>query len=171
MFRLLGCVLALSLVSGCGYSVVRYADALGDTRRVAIRGIANETYEPGVDHLMTEALTREFHRRRALTVVSDPTQADLVIGGEVDRLQTDSSSFSSIQFAVEYQITMYLALDIRRRDGSEVAIDPNALKESEIYLASSDIEVTRKNRQEALRRVASLLAGRIHDALFERMTP
>ncbi len=66
---------------------------------------------------------------------------------------------------------MYLALDIRRRDGSEVAIDPNALKESEIYLASSDIEVTRKNRQEALRRVASLLAGRIHDALFERMTP
>ena len=104
-------------------------------------------------------------------VVSDPETADLVIGGEVDRLHTESLSFSSIQFALEYQVTMRVALDITRRDGTTVRLDPNALQESELYLASADVEVARKNRKEALRRVATMLASRVHDALFERMTP
>jgi hypothetical protein len=168
-------LVALSLLPllsvACGYQFVRYQDALGDTRRVAILGIGNDTCEPGVDSLVTESLTREFHRRKALIVVSDPESADLVIGGDVDRLQTESLSFSSIQFALEYQVTMTVALEITRRDGTSILLDPNALQESELYLASADVEVARKNRKEALRRVASMLAGRVHDALFERMTP
>jgi hypothetical protein len=31
--------------------------------------------------------------------------------------------------------------------------------------------VTRTNRQEALRRLAGVLAGRVHDALYERIAP
>ena len=45
--------------------------------------------------------------------------------------------------------------------------DPNALRESERYLASADAEVTRTHREEAIRRLAGLLAARIHDAFFE----
>ncbi|MFB3066498.1 MAG: beta-ketoacyl synthase N-terminal-like domain-containing protein [Planctomycetota bacterium] len=44
-------------------------------------------------------------------------------------------------------------------------LDPNALRTSEIYLASGDVESSRKNREEALRRLSSVLAGRVHDAL------
>ena len=66
---------------------------------------------------------------------------------------------------------MQLGIAVKRRDGSEVPIDPNALNEAERYLASSDIEVTRTNRQEALRRLSSVLAGRVHDALYERIAP
>jgi hypothetical protein len=66
---------------------------------------------------------------------------------------------------------MELALTLARRDGTPVAIDANALAESERYLASSDLEVTRTNRQEALRRLAGILAGRVHDALYERIAP
>jgi hypothetical protein len=66
---------------------------------------------------------------------------------------------------------MELGLSVARRDGTLVAIDPNALTESERYLASSDVEVTRTNRQEALRRLAGVLAGRVHDALYERIAP
>jgi hypothetical protein len=38
-------------------------------------------------------------------------------------------------------------------------------------VASADVEVERTHREEALRRLATLLAGRVHDALFERIAP
>ncbi len=42
-----------------------------------------------------------------------------------------------------------------------------ALQEAEYYLASADVEAMRKNRDEAIRRVAGVLAQRVHDTLFE----
>ena len=41
-------------------------------------------------------------------------------------------------------------------------LDQAALRESERYVASADAEATRKNRQEALRQLASVLAGRAY---------
>ena len=167
----LACVALALALGACGYSFVRYGGGLGDVRRVAIRGLVNDTFEPGVDALVSDALAREFLQRGALRLVDDPAAADLVIGGAVRRVEVRRRSFSSILFALEYEVRMELGLSVARRDGTPVAIDPNALAESERYLASSDVEVTRTNRQEALRRLAGVLAGRVHDALYERIAP
>jgi hypothetical protein len=164
-------LIAALLLGGCGYSFVRYGAGLGDVRRVAIRGLVNDTFEPGVETLVSDALTEEFLRRGALRLVQTPETADLVIGGAVKSVDVRRRSFSSILFALEYEVRLELALTISRRDGTPVAIDANALAESERYLASSDLEVTRTNRQEALRRLAGVLAGRVHDALYERSAP
>jgi hypothetical protein len=169
--RVLIVVVAALALSGCGYSFVRYGSGLGDVRRVAIRGLTNDSFEPGVETLVSEALAREFLRRGALRLVDTPETADLVIGGAVKSIEVRRRSFSSILFALEYEVRMELALTLARRDGTPVAIDANALAESERYLASSDLEVTRTNRQEALRRLAGVLAGRVHDALYERIAP
>lgn len=164
-------VLLVLGLSGCGYSLVRYGSGLGDVRRVAIRGITNDSFEPGVETLVSDALAREFLRRGALRLVDSPETADIVIGGAVKRVQVRRRSFSSILFALEYEVRMEVALSLARRDGTPVPIDPNALAESERYLASSDLEVARTNRQEALRRLAGVIAGRVHDALYERIAP
>lgn len=158
-------------LSACGYEFVRYGSGLGDVRRVAIHGITNDSFEPGVEALVSDALSREFLRHGALRLVDTPDTADLVITGSVKSVEIRRRSFSSILFALEYEVRMQLALSLKRSDGTEVAIDPNALVDSERYLASSDIEVTRTNRQEALRRLAGVLAGRVHDALYERGAP
>ena len=68
---LLAVCVSLAL-SGCGYSLVRYGEGLGDVKRVAIRGLANDSFEPGVDALVSEALAREFLRRGALRLVETP---------------------------------------------------------------------------------------------------
>ena len=165
-------ILAPVLVgSGCGYQIVRYRDALGDARRVAIVGLVNDSFEPGLDSLVSDAISREFLRRGALEVVSDPETADLIVNGTVDRLQTRSESFSSIEFVLEFRVTLRLDLEVARRDGTRIRIGKRALRESEFYQASADVEVTRTNRKEALERLAGILAGRFHDALYERITP
>ena len=68
-------------------------------------------------------------------------------------------------------MTLRLDVKIERADGTEVAFDRRALSDTDLFFASADIEATRKNREEALRRVSGLLAARLHDALFERTVP
>jgi hypothetical protein len=84
-------------------------------------------------------------------------------------LWSSGRSFSSVILSLEYELTLALELHATRADGSEVAIDPRVTRESERYLASADVEALQKNRQEALRQVAALLAGRVYDALYETL--
>jgi len=164
------CLLVLAF-SGCGYHLLRYGGALGDVRRVTIQTFKNDSYEPGYELVVTDALLREFMRRGALQVVKDPSQADLVIGGRVLPIRTVSRSFSSVDLALEYEVQVKLDLQVKRRDGAAVKLDENALADSELYTASADVEAMRKNREEALHRVAGVLAERVHEALFERLMP
>jgi outer membrane lipopolysaccharide assembly protein LptE/RlpB len=164
-------VVALLALAGCGYRLVRYERTLGDLGSVAIPTLENESYEAGVENMVSNALRREFLRRGALSLSDDPARADLVLAGSILPVHTSGRSFSSVTLVLEYEITLSLALTATRSDGTEVPLDPNALRESERYLASADVEATRKNREEALRRVSGLLAGRIHDALAEALTP
>jgi hypothetical protein len=170
----LSSLVALALAaSGCfaGYEIVHYKDALGDVRTIAVKGLANETFEPGVEAIVSDAIVGEFIRRGALDVVDDGASADLVVDGAVEDILIQSRTFSSIQFALEYAVTLKLRLEVKRRDGTKVDLDDRVLQESELYFASADVETMRKNREEAVRRVSMIIAGRLHDSLFERSIP
>ena len=152
---------------GCGYKVVRYGGGLGEVRTVSVRTPENESFEPGVEFMVADALRREFLRRGAVRLTDDPSQADLVLSGSVLPINTAGRSFSSVVLTLEYEVTLRLELKAERADGNQVGIDPRALRETERYLASADVEATRKNRQEALHRLSTVLAGRVHDALYQ----
>ena len=68
--------------------------------------------------------------------------------------------------AREYRVTLGIDIQVVRSDGEPVRIDSRSLRETEIYLASADLEAGRKNRDEALRRISSLLAARVYDAIY-----
>ncbi|MDJ0786086.1 MAG: LPS assembly lipoprotein LptE [Myxococcota bacterium] len=172
MVRLgLALALALGLSSGCGYQVVRYENALPDVQRVAIQAFENDTFEPEIDRIFADSLQREFLRRGSLRLVDDPEVADLVVQGIISELNIISRSFSSISFALEYEVRMRLLVVVAQKDGTVLELDTNALQDSELYLASADVEVARTNREEALRRLSGVLASRIHDSIFEREIP
>lgn len=170
--RRLAAALVPLLLAGCGYGLVRYHKGLGpDVRTVAITTPRNDSYEAGVEYLVADALRREFLRRKGPKLVSDPNVADLVITGRVLPVVATSRSFSSVVLALEYEITLSVQLSARRSDGTSVPIDSRATRESERYLASADSEALRKNRQEALRECANVVAGRVYDALYETLAP
>jgi hypothetical protein len=160
-------LLLLAVGSGCGYSVVGYGSGFDGIRTVAIETPENDTFVPGVEFVVADALRREFMRRGAVRVVADPASADLVLGGAVSKVSSSGRSFSSVIFSLEYELRLSLDLVARRADGEEIRIGPRSLEESEYFLASADVEATRKNRDEALRRVATVLAERVHESLFE----
>ena len=157
--------------SACGYQLVDYARPESGARKVALPTLRNDSYEPGVELLVADALRREFLRRGAFQLTNDPAAADLVVSGSVLPIQTSSTSFSSVVLALEYQVSLSLELHAKRADGIEIPLDPRSLRETERYLASADVAALHRNREEALRRLASVLAARVHDEVFEVAAP
>jgi len=166
---ILGVVLVggLGLGAGCGYTVVQYQDALPGARTLAIEPLENTTFEPGVETVVLDALRREALERGGLRLVDEPAGADVVIGGRVRTLSVHPRSFTSIVLSVEYEVSLGLALVAVRRDGEAIPIDSRAQFERDRYLASADLEALRKNRREAIHRLASILAERVYDSLYE----
>ena len=168
-FPLLASALAALAAAGCSnYHVVRTDAGLGPVHRVAVETLENQSYEPGIEVMVSEAFRREFERGGTV-LVSDPAHADLVLSGAVLSLITMPRSFSSVGFGLEYQVELRLAMTARRSDGSVIPLDSHAMRDWELYLTSSDVEAEHKNRDEALRRVSSVLAQRTREFLADRL--
>ena len=164
-------LLAALVSAGSGYQFATGAGSMGDVHFVAIETPANDSFDPGIEFTVARALRREAMRRGARRVVEDSDAADLVLSGRVLPIVTTGTSVSSVVLTLEYEIRMQVLLEARYRDGRELPIDRLGLAETERYLASADLEVTRKNRAEALRLVASAIATRVYDSLAAGLAP
>ena len=167
-------VVLAGVASACGYKFVEAPPATGadgGALRVAVRPLTNDSFEPGIDALVTDALRREFLRRGGVRLVDNPERADIAVGGSISELETYATSVSSVSAALEQQIEVSADLHARRRDGSEVALSNTAFREWELYLLSADIEASRKNRDEALRRIAAVIATRFHEVFSASLRP
>jgi hypothetical protein len=159
---LLGSGLALGVSLGCSY---RLADADSPRVPIAVATLTNDTLEPGAELAVGAALRREFGRAGRLRLVEQPSASGYSIAGRVAAVDTVGRTFTPGVRALEYTLSMRLDLRVSDPDGRPVYIDPFATTASEIYLASTDIEISRKNRAEALRRLSALIAARIHGEL------
>ena len=155
--------------TGCGYRSLgspSEGEASGAARAtVAVVALRNDSPEPWLDRVVTDALRRELGLRGAIRLASDPKGADYVLRGRVLPLGIRSNSFSSFVVALEYQVTLRLELEVLRKEGDVIRLPSRALSESDVYLASQDIEVTRTNRLEALRHLSDVLATRVADRM------
>ena len=138
---------------------------------VAIRTPRNDSVQAGLEIIVADALRRELLRRDGTALSEDPARADLVVSGRILPARTTAQSFSSAILAREHEVTLALALEATRRDGTKIEIAGEPMRETERYLASADVEAQRKNREEALRRLAGLLATRFFDAVGEGVAP
>lgn len=169
-------LVAAALIGGCGYTVERTSSAIAaDAPRMAIRTLSNDSAEPGLDRMVTEALRREWMRRGQVRLVEDPGGADLVLSGRVLPLQIQTRTLSSVVLALEQTVWLRVELELQSHagDGTTRArtLPGSLLRESEIFFASADLEASRKNRVEALRRVAGLVAERAADLVATEAVP
>ena len=151
------------LVAGCGYQFARYQRADGDTQRICVVTLHNDSEEAGVELLATEALRHEILTRGGFKLISDPERADYTLRGRVTKVRTTSRSFTGVALAREYEVTLRLELQVDSDAPGAVAMKRGTFEAREIYFASADVAVLRKNRREALRYLSGLLASRVHD--------
>jgi hypothetical protein len=114
---------------------------------------------------VSDALRRAFLRARRMRLIEESSAADLMISGRVLPISTLSRTFTPGVRALEYTVVLRLELDVYSPAGKRFDLDRFSLSESEIYLASADVQISHKNRAEALRRLSGLLADRIYDEI------
>ena len=170
---LLTAILSLVLVFGCGYRSVlgpapaEFAGARepGEQTRIVVLALTNDSPEPWLDRIVTDAMRREMSARGGFRLVDERSDAELMLRGRVRPLNIRSKSFSGFVAALEYELTVALDLELVLESGQAIRLDPRVLSESDVYLASADIEVTRSNRLETIRRLSDLLSSRVADLI------
>ncbi|MFP6640253.1 MAG: LptE family protein [Myxococcota bacterium] len=162
--------MALWLGVGCGYHLSQMPSPGQAPVTVDLPTFENDTFEPGIELTLAAALRREFSRAGPLRGVDDAATADYTLRGRILSVATGSRTLTPGVRAIEFTVTVRLeAVLLRNADGRRLRLDPLSQFASEVYLASFDLEISRKNRDEALRRITALLADRLYDDV-DRLT-
>jgi hypothetical protein len=163
---LLGAVLG----SGCGYRLVDPRGAFGPgVEHIELRTFENRSAQPGFEQLLVDALSEEFSRRAALVPVYGGGRgvADLVLDGLVREVRIYASAYSPGAISLEDRIEVSIDARIRRLSDDEVLWRRDGWRVSEVFASSADVQTYVSNREQALRRLSSTIAERIHDELFQ----
>lgn len=158
-------LLLIGCATGCGYRFVEYRNPDESARRITVVTLENDSEEPGVELLASQALRHEILSRGGLDLSPNSSDADFTLRGRVLPIHTQSRSFTGVVLAREYEVTLRFELRVDASNPKDGVLARTEFEASEIYLASADSAVLRKNRQEALRYLSGLLASRVHDAI------
>lgn len=160
--------LAVALaMAGCGWRFSDRTDAIPkELVTVAIPLWENDTSEPGLSTIFTNATVKEFATKGWLRPVSTPDGADTILEGRIEYIDIQPLSFSSVAIELENRVTVSASVTLLRRDDRTVLWSASRLVGQEEYDATPDFNVNLRNREQALRKLATDLAGTIHDEIF-----
>jgi len=164
-------LLATLAFSGCGYHFVGGKGVFGpDVRTIELLAFENESREPGMEQLIGVAMNEEFARRGWLEprLEGQTPSGDLVMRGAIKSVTVHSTSYSSGALALEESIEVIFDVNVKRAESTEVLWQHPRFRVREVFLASADPQVYASNKEQALRRVSSEIAERVHDELFQK---
>lgn len=162
--------LLLPLVA-CGYRPLDGKGVFGpDVKTIEVEAFDNASTAPGLEQQIADAMVEEFARRAWLEPVLQDQVAnpDLVMSGELLTADVRSNSYSAGGLALEERVEVRFDVSVKRGASGEVVYRHPGWSVTEVFLSSADPMVYASNKEQALRRVASVIAERVHDELFQR---
>lgn len=163
-WMLLG-LLAATVLAGCGYRFLDTAGHLpGDVERLHIPLFTNRTLEPLVENALSDAVVREFARRRAVRVVPLDAEADARLEGVLVSYGNSAISYSASDDIVQYRVTLVVDATLRRLPDRAV-LWKSRFTRAENYRASTDKAVQEDQEAAAAREAAQRLAEDLYSRL------
>jgi hypothetical protein len=133
---------AIALSTGCGYHFAGTGSRMPqDVHTISLGPLQNATREIGLEKQLLESLEDEVSSRGRLSVVPNG-QGDVVLSGTVRFYVSRPTSFSSRDEALEYQASVLVDLELRRRDTGKLLWKAVGQRESQTYSAVPGVVVT-----------------------------
>lgn len=134
--------LGLLLGAGCGYHFAGTGNRLpSDVRTVSLGPIRNTTREIGIEKQLLESLEDEVSARGRLEVVPQG-QGEVLLTGIVRDYVNRPVSFSARDEALQYQASVIVDLELRRRDNGKLLWKAVGQRETQDYSAVPGVVVT-----------------------------
>lgn len=158
--------LSLLALAACGYRLgVGSCESDVVARNIAVPLFQNESHEPRLENLLTEAFR---DRIQALPCVSlcSPGQADALLKGKILSVESYTVAVDEEFFAMEYRLQVVMAVSLVRSEDGEVLWRDGGLEEEVSFYASSDPLLFKDNREEALMALSSRMSERAVDRIL-----
>lgn len=167
--RVLGPMVALAMLSSCGYQVAGKGELLPPTlKTISIPAFGNITTRYKLTDRLPEAISREFITRTHYRVVSKEEAADAVLRGNVVNyaaytaiLDPETSRAAAVELRVMLQLTL-----VERATGKVLFSRP-AFEVHERYQISTTAERYYDESEDALGRVSRQVAQQVVTAILE----
>ena len=152
-------ILIIVLCGACGYRFAEEGGFPGDTERLFVKVLENQTQETGVENIVTAALLSELTLRKTDELASGIDDADVVLSGVVNLVTISTISVSKPDVADERRVNVTVDLKLTQKDGS-IVWTAKGLSDFEAYLVDTDTERTDANRRNAIRVLSKRIAER-----------
>ena len=151
-------VIIASLTAGCGYRLAGSSDnRLSSGQSIWVAFIANESVSPTAQTVIRRALLEESHAMRGMPPASNLADADLSVSGSLRSYSTRAVSYTSIDRAREYRLTIQVELELRRR-GDISPVWKGTLQTFQDYPANTNLALQRSAEESALAAASRILA-------------
>ena len=174
-------ILCMVSLAGCGYQMVgKETHVPPGLSSIAIPTFKNQTFEPGIEILFTQAFLNEFIQDRRVKVVSR-TEADSILEGVVKYFTISAVAYDSSGFVSQYQFYVLSDFTLKDRSGKVLWVEKD-VRETQWFRAPS-VGVTRQQKgaeesrgtsgvtyeaakQAAIQKTAAFMAERIRNRFF-----
>src|SRR6185503_7704501 len=105
-------VLALTLLSGCGYALVGHSNFLDPSiRTIEVPSFVNRTTRVELEQRVTQAVSEELVSRGSLQLVNDSKRAHVILRGSIDSFNIFPIAFDQGR-ATRYQISITARIEL-----------------------------------------------------------
>ncbi len=127
------------LTGGCGYQFQGSGTSLpSDIKTIAVASVENETLTPGLGRDVEEGIRTMIESFGALRVARSESDADAVLRASIKDLDTRVRSVTGVSdIALEYDLTIIVAAELRRRNGKLLWRNPGVQASQQIAGTSS----------------------------------
>ncbi len=154
--------------SGCGYT--RQSVLPQGIKTIYVATVKNEipiervnVYQPGLEMMITNAVTRRLERDGNLKVVPEE-QADAVLESSLTNFEQEGLRFTSLESVEEYRFFVVLSMKlVNRKTGDIFWQEPNFSGDAEYFVNT----VRSISREEAAQRAVERLARNVVDRIVE----
>ena len=165
--RIVICVQLLTMVAGCGYHLTNtQSQRFGADRTIWVPFFSNESISPTAQTVLRRAFYEELHAVRGLRPSDGEASADLAMKARIVSYATKAVSYSAIDQAREFSLTLTVELEIAKK-GETAPIWKGQLQGVKQYPANIDLALQRNAEEQALDAVARIVAHKFISALEE----
>ena len=156
--RIVSVIFLLSLLAGCGYRLAGSSEnRIESAQSIWVAFISNESVSPSAQTLIRRALLDECHAMRGLPPAGSLADADLSVSGSLRSYSTRAVSYTSIDRAREYRLTIEVELELRRK-GVANPLWKGTLQAFQDYPANTNLALQRSAEESALAAASRILA-------------
>ncbi len=162
-------LIALAMLSSCGYKVAGKADLLPSTlKTVAIPAFYNSTVRYKLTDVMPQAFAREFIGHTRYRVESDPGKADMVLTGAIKSYTNNPTIFDpKAQRANVADLHVTLEVTLTERSTGKILFQRNGFEVKESYQISPNASEFFEESEPAVRRASERVAQQVVRSILE----